>query len=318
MIMTEQTHIETETPQTDLYRKRPPTAVDMMALPTKNVPIRVAALLSRIPTNITSRAVSFLKMTNAQRIAMRFFILAALLFVGNSVSSEVNDSLSSEVFLNQDTKSQHNMSKKPTLQPKESTPLIETYMLKKDGRVCVMARFGMEFVVKEDKKTLYFNMDPNSTKATGFCANKKIVLSLEFDGGNLEFTFIKDGDKSYVQTLRALLEPDPSCKQCKSKSYPGILDHEKLFETTKVKSFKCQSQTTLKLAENLMIKLIPLKIQAFDLPKGTFGEETECMADYTKRIIPIVVGAVVAGIILISVLVYVLMRERRSQGYEQL
>lgn len=42
------------------------------------------------------------------------------------------------------------------------------------------------------------------------------------------------------------------------------------------------------------------------------------MADYTKRIIPIVVGAVVAGIILISVLVYVLMRERRSQGYEQL
>lgn len=75
---------ETETPQTDLYRKRPPTAVDMMALPTKNVPIRVAALLSRIPTNITSRAVSFLKMTNAQRIAMRFFILAALLFVGES------------------------------------------------------------------------------------------------------------------------------------------------------------------------------------------------------------------------------------------
>lgn len=67
------------------------------------------------------------------------------------MSSEVNESLSSEVFLNQDTKSQHNMSKKPTLQPKESTPLIETYMLKKDGRVCVMARFGMEFVVKEDK-----------------------------------------------------------------------------------------------------------------------------------------------------------------------
>ncbi|XP_053491607.1 lysosome-associated membrane glycoprotein 3 isoform X2 [Ictalurus furcatus] len=290
----------------------------MMALPMKDVPIRVAALLNRIPRNIRSRAVSFLKMTNAQRIAMRFFILAALLFVGNSVSSEVDDSLSSEVFLNQDRKSQHNMSKKPSLQPKESKPLIETYMLKKDGRVCVMARFGMEFVVKEDKKTLYFNMDPNSTKATGFCANKKIVLSLEFDGGNLEFTFIKDGDKSYVQTLRALLEPEPSCKQCKGKSYPGILDHEKLFETTKVKSFKCQSQTTLKLAENLMIKLIPLKIQAFDLPKGTFGEETECLADYTKRIIPIVVGAVVAGIVLISVLVYVLMRERRSQGYEQL
>ncbi|KAF4083108.1 hypothetical protein AMELA_G00136170 [Ameiurus melas] len=257
-------------------------------------------------------------MTNAQRIEMRFFILAALLFVGSSVSSEVDDSLSSEVFLNQDTEAQNNMSKKPSLQPKESTPVIGTYMLKKDGRVCVMASFGMEFVVKEDKKTLYFNMDPSSTKQTGFCTNHKTVFSLEFDGGSLEFTFIKEGDKSYVRRLRALLEPEPSCKQCKGKSYPGILDHEKLFETTKEKSFQCQSETKLKLAENLTIKLTILKIQAFDPPKGTFGKETECMADYNKRIIPIVLGAVVAGIVLISVLVYVLMRERRSQGYEQL
>lgn len=46
--------------------------------------------------------------------------------------------------------------------------------------------------------------------------------------------------------------------------------------------------------------------------------EMECWADYTKRIMPIVVGAVVAGIILIAILVYVLLRERHSQGYEQL
>lgn len=46
--------------------------------------------------------------------------------------------------------------------------------------------------------------------------------------------------------------------------------------------------------------------------------ETECWADYAKRIMPIVVGAVVAGVILTAVLVYVLMRERRGEGYEQL
>lgn len=56
------------------------------------------------------------------------------------------------------------------------------------------------------------------------------------------------------------------------KSYPGIMDHEKLFETTKGQSFKCQSKTQLKMAENLTIKLIPLQIQAFDLPKNTFGK----------------------------------------------
>ncbi|MCJ8737596.1 hypothetical protein PDJAM_G00025880 [Pangasius djambal] len=118
--------------------------------------------------------------------------------------------------------------------------------------------------------------------------------------------------------MRALLQPEPACKQCQSKSYPGILDHEELFQSNKGQSFKCQSKTQLHMAENLIIKLIPLQIQAFDLPKDTFGKETECLADYTKRILPIVVGAVVAGIILIGVLVYVLMRERRGRGYEQL
>lgn len=49
-----------------------------------------------------------------------------------------------------------------------------------------------------------------------------------------------------------------------------------------------------------------------------FAAETECWADYAKRIMPIVVGAVVAGIILIAVLVFVLKRERRGRGYEQL
>ncbi|XP_060796477.1 lysosome-associated membrane glycoprotein 3 isoform X2 [Neoarius graeffei] len=258
---------------------------------------------------------------------MHFLILAVLLFMvcgsvptGSSASSEVDDSLFSEVLLNQleDAEAKGNMSKKPSLQPKEKPPLIETYTLKKDGRVCIMARLGVEFVVKENKKTLYLNLDPKSTKVTGYCAVQKAVLSLIFDGGNLEFTFIKNGDQSYVSTVRVLLEPEPSCKQCKGKSYPGIMDHEKLFKTNKGQSFKCQSKTSLILADNLAIKLIPMQVQAFNLSKGSFGKEMECWADYTKRIMPIVVGAVVAGIILIAILVYVLLRERHSQGYEQL
>ncbi|GAA6111437.1 lysosome-associated membrane glycoprotein 3 [Tachysurus ichikawai] len=266
-------------------------------------------------------------MTNSQRNSMYFFVLTALLFVvcgsvptGSSVSSEVESSLLSEVFVNQvkDVDALRNMSKKPSLQPKESTPLIETYIIRKGGQVCAMARLGVEFVVKEKEKTLYFNIEPKSTRTTGYCADQKAILSLEFDGGNLEFTFLKNGDQSYVSTLRALLEPEPFCKQCKGQSYPGILDHEKLFKTTKGKSFKCQSKTSLKMAENLKIKLIALQIQAFDLPMNNFGKETECWADYTKRIMPIVVGAVVAGIILIAVLVYVLKRERRGHGYDQL
>lgn len=75
---------------------------------------------------------------------------------GSRVASEGDNSLLSEVFLSQveDAEAQRNITKKPSLQPKESTPLISTYLLKKNGRVCVMAKLGVEFVVKEDKVKL--------------------------------------------------------------------------------------------------------------------------------------------------------------------
>ncbi len=46
--------------------------------------------------------------------------------------------------------------------------------------------------------------------------------------------------------------------------------------------------------------------------------EVECWDDYNKRMIPIILGAVAAAICLIAILTYVLVRERHSQGYEQL
>lgn len=50
------------------------------------------------------------------------------------------------------------------------------------------------------------------------------------------------------------------------------MDHEKLFKTTKGQSFKCQSKTKLNLAENLIIKLFPMQIQAFDVSNNNFGK----------------------------------------------
>lgn len=46
--------------------------------------------------------------------------------------------------------------------------------------------------------------------------------------------------------------------------------------------------------------------------------EVECWDDYNKRMIPIILGAVAAAVCLIAILTYVLVRERRNQGYEQL
>ncbi|XP_037401482.1 lysosome-associated membrane glycoprotein 3 [Pygocentrus nattereri] len=256
---------------------------------------------------------------------MQLFILSALLFLGNCAVSEASEvvehALMHEASLDHSGDEDlvlQNASKQPTLQPKQSPPLVGIYTLARQGRVCVRASLGVEFTVIENKKSSFFNIDPKSTRATGYCGDQRAVLSLVFDGGNLEFTFIKEGSLSYVSKLRATLTPKPPCIKCKSKTYPGIMDNEKLFKANSGRSFMCKSDTSLILADSLRLKLVPLQIQAFDLPSGAFGKEVECWADYTKRIIPIVLGAVVVGIILIAVLVFVLTRERRGQGYERL
>ncbi|XP_062868956.1 lysosome-associated membrane glycoprotein 3 [Trichomycterus rosablanca] len=246
---------------------------------------------------------------------MNVLVLAALLLLGSVSPSDVDEPSLSETSLDQGP---HNVSRKPRLQPKESKPPVGNYTIANQGRVCLRASLGVVYIVTEDKNTSYYNLDPKSTTAGGYCASTDAVLSLEFDGGSLQFTFVKNGTVAYVKTLRAFLEPEPPCKNCNRTRYPGILNHDELFKTANGQSFKCKSSTKLILAENLRIKLVPLQVQAFNLPNGTFGKEVECWADYAKRIMPIVVGAVVVGIFLIAVLVFVLMREHRAQGYEPL
>ncbi|KAG9266910.1 lysosome-associated membrane glycoprotein 3 [Astyanax mexicanus] len=263
-------------------------------------------------------------MTGLRLSAMQYLILSALLFLGNTLVSEASEVTEPVLWKAPPDHSASeespslNVSKKPILQPKESVPVLGKYVLvDPQAGKCARASLGVEFIVIDNKKKSFFNIDPRSTRAEGSCGAVKCVLSLVFDGGKLTFTFVKDGSVSYVSELKASLEPKPSCKTCKSKTYSGVMDHEKLFSVNSNQSFTCKSGTYLILSESLRIKLVPLQIQAFNLPTGTFGKGAECWADYNKRILPIILGAVAVGLILISVLIFVLTRDRHG-GYEPL
>uniref|UniRef100_A0A672LC41 Lysosome-associated membrane glycoprotein 2-like luminal domain-containing protein n=1 Tax=Sinocyclocheilus grahami TaxID=75366 RepID=A0A672LC41_SINGR len=205
-----------------------------------------------------------------------------------------------------------NLSQRPVLQPKESIPPEFLYTLRSpQGKVCVRASLGVEYMVRENKKKYYFNVNPSFTQVRGECGSQKSVFSLEFDGGHLEFTFIKVPTVAFISMISFLFEVKP-------KTYVGVVNHEKLFKAKNGLSFQCKSQTTLILASYFRVKLVPLQIQAFDLNNEAFGKEVECWDDYNKRMIPIILGAVAAAVCLIAILTYVLVRERRNQGYEQL
>ncbi|KAL2089730.1 hypothetical protein ACEWY4_014418 [Coilia grayii] len=211
------------------------------------------------------------------------------------------------------------LAKKPSLDPKPSPPLVGNYDLRKpNGEVCLKANMGVQYMLTVNKKFYYFNMNPLVTRATGYCGNLTAVLSLEFEGGNLEFTFVKEAKEYYTRKIRALLEPVSMCKKCKSQSYPGIMEKEKLFKTTTGLCFKCKSELVVKMSPDFRLKMMAAQFQPFDLANGQFGKDFECWQDYIKRIIPIILGAIAVGVCLIATVSYLITREYRNQGYERL
>ncbi|XP_075944796.1 lysosome-associated membrane glycoprotein 3 [Anarhichas minor] len=209
----------------------------------------------------------------------------------------------------------------PVLQPSEAVPPIGTYVVTNlVGKPCIKATMGAEYIINENKKTWYFNLDPSRVRTSGYCGKGAAALSLTLpdDAASLQFTFRKENDIFYVDKLTAHVSPLPVCQGCANKTYSGSLAQEKLFAAGNGQSFKCQSEQLLWTSPELRIKLVPLQMQAFTLPNGQYGIEVECRHDFNKRVVPIIIGAVVVGLILIAVLTSLFIKDRRRQGYTRL
>uniref|UniRef100_A0A3B3QKU1 Lysosome-associated membrane glycoprotein 2-like luminal domain-containing protein n=1 Tax=Paramormyrops kingsleyae TaxID=1676925 RepID=A0A3B3QKU1_9TELE len=224
----------------------------------------------------------------------------------------------SETVLVNSTLNQLSSSKKPVLLPKESIPPTGDYSLHdQKGNVCIKALLGAEYIVTQGKTNLYFNLDPKSTMATGFCGDNTALLSLNFDGGSIEFTFVKVCDiEQLLQVLLSLLIV--SSLLLLGETFAGALINMKLFLSENGRSHKCYSEDTLTMANNLNIKIMNMKIQGFQISSGKFGKENECWPDFIKRIVPIILGGTAVGLGLIVVLAWLLARERRAQGYQRI
>ncbi|XP_028443583.1 lysosome-associated membrane glycoprotein 3 [Perca flavescens] len=211
---------------------------------------------------------------------------------------------------------------RPVMQHSEAVPPIGTYMLKNlVGEPCIKATMGAEYIVIEKKKTWYFNLDPSRVTAGGYCGKEAAVLKLMLpdNAASLQFTFKKEENISYIDKLTVHVSPLPVCQGCANKTYSGLVVNDKLFAATTGQSFKCNSEKLLLMSSELRIKLVPLQIQAFTLPKGQYGKEVECWADFSQRAVPIIVGATVVGLVLITVLTLLFIRDRRHrEGYERL
>ncbi|KAM9848382.1 lysosome-associated membrane glycoprotein 3 [Aulostomus maculatus] len=168
------------------------------------------------------------------------------------------------------------------------------------------------------QKSWYFNLHPARVQSSGHCDEDAAALSLTLPehAASLQFSFRKERDLSYVSQLTAQVSPVPVCQGCTNETYSGMLGRDRLFAAACGRSFKCTSENLLLMSSKLRLKLVPLQVQAFVVPGGQYGQEVECSADLQRRVIPLVLGAVAVGVVLVAVLVFLLNKEH--QGYERI
>lgn len=174
---------------------------------------------------------------------------------------------------------------------------------------------GIELTVQDTQLVFspqrYFNIDPNTTQASGNCGSRKSNLLLNFQGGFVNLTFTKDENSYYVSGVGAYLTVSNP-----EKVYQGMKNAVVMFETMIGHSFKCVSEQSIQLSPHLQLNTMNVQLQAFDFEDDHFGNVDECSSDYT--IVLPVIGAIVLGLCAVGLIVYGIRLKRESSEYQRI
>lgn len=216
----------------------------------------------------------------------------------------------------------------PTISPK--TPPKVTLNATDGNETCAMIVGKLTLMIpyptNKTKKTATVNV-PDNVKTSGKCvnANKTDILMATFgDGWELDFVFKGDGDNIWWEHLNVTVQYDESLFPDIMKNMSGTnqtfsTNFTKAFKAKKDGSYLCNSATTTDLGNGLQLKTSDLQYTALQKNVTSFSDKNiaECSADAkTSSIVPIAVGAALAGLVVIVLIAYLIGRRRNRKGYE--
>ncbi|XP_039454007.1 lysosome-associated membrane glycoprotein 2 [Oreochromis aureus] len=199
----------------------------------------------------------------------------------------------------------------PTTTPVPTLPVPSTgnYSIRADenGTVCLLANFGLRIGTKGEE----MNLDPNRANVSGSCAVNSSELILASKEMTIKFTFTNDTKKFRLHALSISVSTGSGNFSAENSSL-------NLWETSIGSSYMCNKEQTFNITDTLTIYTFSLHVQPFGVNKGVFSTAHECSVDDTSILVPIIVGAALAGLILIVVIAYVIGRRKTYVGYQTL
>ncbi|XP_064811075.1 lysosome-associated membrane glycoprotein 2-like isoform X3 [Oncorhynchus masou masou] len=198
--------------------------------------------------------------------------------------------------------------------PTLPTPTTGNYSIAPDfnSTACLMATFGLRIGFKQGDKVETINLVPSATEVGGACGVNSSILILTSDTINIMFTFSNDSKKFHLHALNVTVKPATGVAVVAANTNMSI------WVAAVGSSYMCNKEQTLTVTETLTLYTFKLRVQPFGVEKGEFATAHECSLDDTSILIPVIVGAALAILILIVVIAYVIGRRKTYVGYQTL
>lgn len=209
-----------------------------------------------------------------------------------------------------------------TLAPTTATPVIQNpiqgkYNLSNNNVTCFLAAMGLQINVTQMTgnkiTTNVFNIDPHQVTVSGNCSSDHASLQLTDNWTMLTFQFVVNTtlNNFYLKgiLISTSLVPSPGRFKTENTSLHYL-------QTTLGKSYMCQAEQVLQVTTNFSINVFELHVQPFKVDNSKYGTAEECQMDKDDMLIPIIVGAALAGLVLIVLIAYLIGRKRSHAGYQ--
>ncbi|XP_054829619.1 lysosome-associated membrane glycoprotein 1 [Eublepharis macularius] len=197
-------------------------------------------------------------------------------------------------------------------------PDVGHYNLTGHNGTCLLALMALQLNVtyKANNKTKLDVLNfPSNTTYSGTCNNVSVTLNMSLDSAWLVFHFVQNTsiDKYFLQGVGINIDLPSESLEPKYSVMNNSLSELK---ATVGKSYKCFSEEHIWVSERASVNLFNVQLQAFKFEGNSFGAVEECQLDENNMLIPIIVGAALAGLVLIVLIAYLIGRKRSHAGYQ--
>ncbi|KAG9338657.1 hypothetical protein JZ751_025495 [Albula glossodonta] len=157
------------------------------------------------------------------------------------------------------------------------------------------------------------NIGKDQFKTSGKCGvnGSDATLVLSSSTVNMTFTFHEEGKKFLLHALNVTI-----------KGTNGTINQGNtnlsLWEASVGSSYMCNKEQSYNISNGLTLNTFSLQVQPFGVKDNKFATAQECSMDDTNILIPIIVGAALAGLIVIVLIAYAIGRRKTYVGYQSL